>query len=140
MELFILLFADDIILLPKTVTGLQTQLNSLCHAASDLKLKINMNKSNIIVFRKGGYLVSHERWFYDDMKIGVVNSYKYLGISFTTKLSFTNAGEELVCRGKKAVIDLDSFLLMYSLSYLMLRCSLLYCTVLKFGALITLLM
>ena len=69
MELFILLFADDIILLPKTVTGLQTQLNSLCHAASDLKLKINMNKSNIIIFRQGGYLASPERWLYDNMKM-----------------------------------------------------------------------
>ena len=46
-----------------------------------------MDKSNIIVFRKGGYLASHARWFYDDMKIEVANSYKYLGISFTTKLS-----------------------------------------------------
>ena len=54
MKLFISLFADDIILLSETVTGLQTQLNSLCHAASDLKLKININESNIIVFRKGG--------------------------------------------------------------------------------------
>ena len=57
MELFILLFADDIILLSETVTGLQTQLNSLCHAASDHKLKTNMNKSNMIVFRKGGYFM-----------------------------------------------------------------------------------
>ena len=74
MTLFILLFADNIILLSETVTGLQTPLSSLYHAASDLKLKINMNKSNIIVFRKGGYLASHERWFYDDIKMEVANS------------------------------------------------------------------
>ena len=37
--------------------GLQTQLNSFCHAASELKLKIHINKSNIIVFWKGGYLM-----------------------------------------------------------------------------------
>ena len=56
VELFTSLFADDIILLCETVTGLQTQLNSLCHAASDLKLKINMNENNIIVFK--------ERWLF----------------------------------------------------------------------------
>ena len=67
-----------------------------------------MDKSNIIVFRKGGYLASHERWFYDDTKKEVVNSYKYLGISLTTKLSFTYACKELVCRGKKAVIHILS--------------------------------
>ena len=32
-----------------------------------------MDKSNIIVFRKGGYLASHERWFYDDLKVEVFN-------------------------------------------------------------------
>ena len=52
MKLFILLFADNIILLSETVTGLQTRLSSLCHAACDLKLKISMNKTNIIVFLK----------------------------------------------------------------------------------------
>ena len=74
----------------------------------NLKLKINMDKSNIIVFRKGGYLASHERWFYDEMKMEVVNSYMYFGISFTTQLSFTFACEELVCLGKKAVINILS--------------------------------
>ena len=49
MELFILLFADDIILLSEIAIGLQTQLSSLCHAASRLKLKINMNKSSIMI-------------------------------------------------------------------------------------------
>ena len=49
-ELFILLLADDVILMSETVVGLQTQLNSLQHAASELELKVNMNKSNIIVF------------------------------------------------------------------------------------------
>ena len=65
LELFIWLFADAIILLSETVVGLQTQLNNLCSAASRLELKVNMNKSNIVVFRKGGYLASREleRWF-----------------------------------------------------------------------------
>ena len=40
--------------------GLQTQLNSLQYAASEMK--VNMNKSNIIVFQKGGYLGARERW------------------------------------------------------------------------------
>ena len=53
-------------------------------------------------------MASHERWFYDDMKMEVVNSYKYLGISLTTKLIFTYACEEQVCRGRKAVINILS--------------------------------
>ena len=62
VHLVILLFADDMILLSETVIGLQTQLTNLFSAASRLQLKVNMNKSNIMVFRKGGYLGARQRW------------------------------------------------------------------------------
>ena len=75
VQLAILLFADDMILLSETVIGLQTQLNSLFSAASRLQLKVKMNKSNIVVFTKGGYLGAIERWIYDGCMMRVVNSY-----------------------------------------------------------------
>ena len=59
-ELFILLLADDVVLLSETVVGLQTQPNSLQRAASSLQLKVNKSKGNIIVFRKGCYLGARE--------------------------------------------------------------------------------
>ena len=68
IELFILLFADDIVLLSETIIGLQTQLNSLYRAAMQLQLKVNMDKSNIVVFRKGGYLAAREIWYYGNEK------------------------------------------------------------------------
>ena len=75
VQLVILLFADDMILLSENVIGLQTQLNNLFSAASRLQLKVNMNKSNIVLFRKGGYLGARERWVYGDCMMKVVNSY-----------------------------------------------------------------
>ena len=81
IELFILLFADDIVLLSETVIGLQTQLNSLYRAVMQLQLKVNMDKSNIVVIRKGGYLAAREIWYYGNEKMCVVNVYKYLCIS-----------------------------------------------------------
>jgi hypothetical protein len=103
-ELFILLLADDVALLSETVVGLQTQLNSLQRAATSLDLKVNLGKSNIIVFRKGGYLSAKEKWFYNGAEMPVVNTYKYLGIIFSTKLSFTAACNELACKAKNAVL------------------------------------
>ena len=103
-ELFILLLADDVILMSETVVGLQTQLNSLQHAASELELKVNMNKSNIIVFRKGGYLGARKRWIYDGVVMPAVNVYKYLGIYFTTRLSFVSACRDLASRAKNALV------------------------------------
>ena len=54
VEIFILLFADDIILLSETAVGLQTLLNILYRSSEKLQLKVNFDKSNIILFRKGG--------------------------------------------------------------------------------------
>ena len=42
--MFILLLADDVILMSEAVVGLQTQLNTLQPAASELELKVNMNR------------------------------------------------------------------------------------------------
>ncbi len=106
IELFIMLFADDIVLLSETVIGLQTQLNSLYNAASRLELKVNMDKSNIVVFRKGGYLSSREKWVYGGSTVSVVNSYKYLGIYFSTRLSFKLTCDDLVSKAKKAVLSI----------------------------------
>ena len=91
------------ILISETVIGLQTQLNNLFSAASRLQLQINMNKYNILVFGKGGYLGAIERWVYEDCMMKVLNSYKYLGICFSTRLSFYHACQDLVSRAKMAL-------------------------------------
>ena len=106
LELFILLLADDVLLLSETVVGLQRQLNSLCRAAESLDLKVNLDKSNIVVFRKGGYLAARESWTYNGTKMPVVNVYKYLGIYFSTRLSFNVACKDLASRGKKALLTI----------------------------------
>ena len=108
VQLVIQLFADDVILLSETVIGLQTQLNSLFSAASRLQFKVNMNTSNIVVFRKGGYLGARERWIYDGCMMRVVNSYKYLGICFSTRLNFYHACQDLVSRAKRALLRIMS--------------------------------
>ena len=83
IELFILLFADDLSLLDSTVIGLQNQLNALSVAAKRLVLTVNLDKSKVMVFRKGGYLAAKERLFWDDEQLEVVNTYKYLALFFS---------------------------------------------------------
>ena len=100
----VILFANDMVLLSETVTGLQTWLNSLFSAASMSQLKVNMNESNIVVFRKGGNLGVRERWFYDDCRMRVLNSHKYLGICFSARLSFYHACQDLVSRAKRVML------------------------------------
>ena len=49
--MFILLFADGVILLSSTTTGLHFQVNVL-----RLLLSVNLDKANIMFFRMGGHI------------------------------------------------------------------------------------
>jgi hypothetical protein len=106
IELFILLFADDIALLATTPFGLQNQLKCLKECCDRLKLNVNKDKTKIMVFRKGGYLSKHEKWHYDGIELEVVNKYCYLGFMFTTTLSQKLGTDHLVAKGKRAVFHL----------------------------------
>eukprot|EP00745_Piridium_sociabile_P026381 TRINITY_DN42111_c0_g1_i2.p2 TRINITY_DN42111_c0_g1~~TRINITY_DN42111_c0_g1_i2.p2 ORF type:complete len:140 (+),score=5.89 TRINITY_DN42111_c0_g1_i2:195-614(+) len=106
VELFLLLFADDVVLLSSTVHGLQTQLNNLRREANKLRLTVNLTKTNVMVFRKGGHLSRREKWFYGSEEISVTNQYKYLGLIFTTKLSVNVALSELSKKGKRGVLEI----------------------------------
>ena len=90
-DIFHLLFADDILLVSHSIHGLQNQIDILRLQSQRLGLEINNSKTQIVVFRKGGRLAKKERWFYGNTEIKIVNSYKYLGLDFTTKMSFNNA-------------------------------------------------
>ena len=99
VELFILLFADDVALLATTPYGLQNQLNSLKACCDRLHMEVNRDKTKVMVFRKGGYLSKHEKWYYDGIEMEVVNKYHYLGFAFMTTLSVKQGTEHLVAKG-----------------------------------------
>ena len=54
-------------------------------------MQINLNKTEIKVFRNGGPLRNYEAWFLNGQKVKVVSVYKYMGLLFTRKLSCTAA-------------------------------------------------
>ena len=68
LELFILLFADDIVLLLDTIVGLQNQLDVLARSCTRLDLHVNLDKSNMMIFRNWGYIAKREKWFYNGQK------------------------------------------------------------------------
>ena len=105
-EIFLLLFADDIVLLSSTPTGLQNQINSLVKASCSLGLVVNLEKTKVMVFSKGGHIAETEKWFYLHTEIEIVNSYKYLGYALTTKLSSHVACREYSNKVKGKILDL----------------------------------
>jgi len=106
VEVFLLLFADDVILMSNTIVGLQNQLNHLKIEADRLRLTVNLDKTNVMVFRGGGHLSAREKWLYGGEVLKVTNSYKYLGLTFTTKLSITSALSEVCRKGRRGVMEI----------------------------------
>ena len=57
IEMLLLLFADDVILLADTIIGLQRQLSILeCDFCDDYHVEVNTVKTKVLVFRNGGNL------------------------------------------------------------------------------------
>ena len=86
-EVGILLFADDIVLIADSVFELQKKLDILYEVAVKLGLVVNMDKSKVVVFKKGGHLAGHDRWHIGNTILEVVSEYSYLGLIFSTKLN-----------------------------------------------------
>ena len=89
--------------------GLQNQLNILWETAERLGLAVNLDKSNIIVFRNGGHTASCEKWVYGKNVMTVVNQYKYLCIYLSTRLTLSHA-LNMAQRAKKGVVGIFKLL------------------------------
>ena len=105
-QIYSLLFADDIVLISTTPIGLQNQLNSLKTASDEIGLSVNLDKTKVMTFRKGGFLGRREKWYYGGTRLEVVNNYKYLGFTMTTKLSTEVALAEYAGRAKNRIISI----------------------------------
>ena len=86
-----------------TAQGLQQKLNILEQQSKRLGVRVNLEKTKIIVFRKGGFLSKYEKWFYDRHPIEVVNRYVYLGFEFTTKMSKKSSLTSFIIKAKHAL-------------------------------------
>ena len=80
MKLFILLFADDAVLFAHTPEALQSLLNDLSTYCNTWGLKINTNKTKIMIFERG----RHTKFDFslNNSILKIVTSFKYLGVHF----------------------------------------------------------
>ena len=83
-KLFLLLYADDIVIFFESNDGLQKGLNILYEYCQRWKLTVNPIKSKIIFFRKGSRLPQNLSFRYGDTNLEIVNKFIYLGIVFTS--------------------------------------------------------
>ena len=97
-----LLFFSD------TIEGLQSFLNYLEMFGTKWNLNVNIDKTKIFVFRKGGILNRNEKWIYSGEEIEIVNSFNYLGIVLTSGGAFVKATNTSAGKALKAMNSLLS--------------------------------
>ena len=105
-DVFLLAYADDVALVSTTPVGLQTQITNLELASKRVGLKVNKAKTKVMVFRRGGFLSRGEKWYLEGAELEVVNSFKYLGYTLTTKLSEAIALDHMATSAKQKTISL----------------------------------
>ena len=60
----------------------------------------------IVVFRNGGHLALNEKWCFGNEELEVVNMYKYLGVHFTTRLTFSPTLNDLADRARNGMLGI----------------------------------
>jgi len=113
LEIFMLLFADDVALASDTIFGLQQQLHYLHEFCIEYKLEVNVQKTKIVVFKNGGRLSSRENWYYADEKLECINGFTYVGVYFSSTLSMYKMSENMAVKAKRVIVSLISSLYEY---------------------------
>lgn len=99
----LLMYADDLVLVAKDEKTLQVMIDKLVKYCTFWNLIVNLDKSKILVFRKGARLSISEKWYYNNDPIEVVNQYKYLGVLLTYNMSFNKHLSEKLTASKNAI-------------------------------------
>ena len=102
LRLFVLLYADDTILLSESPEDMQQQLNIFNDYCKLWNLKVNVNKTKIVIFGRGRQL-PNTHFYFNDTHVEVVDEFKYLGVVFSKNNSFKENIKQLYDKAVRAM-------------------------------------
>ena len=106
-KIFMLLYADYIVIFANNQEQLQNSLDLLLEYCNRWKFTINITKTKVMVFRKGGMLPRNLIFYYNGVALEIVKEFKYLCIVFTSGGSFSEAQSTLAGQAQKAIFKLN---------------------------------
>ena len=101
-----LLYADDLIILSRSKTGLQNCLNKLSSYCNSWMLNINPKKTKIMIFQKRAKKCDQYNFHINDQIIDVVQEYTYLGTRISSSGNFTLALDQLKEKAQNSLFSL----------------------------------
>ena len=105
LRLYVLLYADDTIILTESVSDLQKALNSLYTYCNTWNLSVNTSKTKVMIFSRGK-LRSKPSFSFGNDNIEICDEYTYLGVVFNFNGNFKKAIGKQVSQAKHAMFAL----------------------------------
>ena len=110
VKFLLLLYADDVVILAESAEKLQEQINKLYMYCMEWRLRLNSEKSQILVFRRGSTTVRDDRYYGDSrIKSNEQNFLPGPGILFQ-RFFFKNSQATLADQASKALFQLHKTL------------------------------
>ena len=105
LKIFILLFADDTVLISYTPEGLQNLINQLHRYCCKWGMTVNTETTVVMVFKQGNR--SEElNIYYNGKRLDVVTKFFYFGVALSCKGSFYQAQKVVSKQGSRALFAL----------------------------------
>ena len=104
-KIFCLLYADDTLVLAESDIQLQKALDGLHNYCNKWSLKVNIDKTKVIVFSLGK-ITRYKSFKFGEQAIDVVDDYVYLGTKFNFNGKFHKAMAKQILQAKKAYYSL----------------------------------
>ena len=108
INLFVLMYADDMVLLAETAEGLQKMLDTLVRYTDKWNLTVNTNKTKVMVFRNGGKLREEDKWYFNGGVLETVDEFNYLGILMNFNGKYRKTQQKIAEQGKKALFAITN--------------------------------
>ena len=102
-----LIWADDLLLLSESEQGLNNMLNNLDEYTKCNLIRVNLEKTNCMIFNKSGRLI-RRTFMFGNQKVEMTREYKYLGFLMTPSFNIQRALADLRDRGLKAYYALKN--------------------------------
>lgn len=105
LHLYVLLYADDTVILAESASQLQLALNSLADYCEKWHLSVNTTKTKIIIFSRGK-VRKYPIFTINSSEIDVVQDYVYLGVTFNYNNKFNKHFSAQIIKAKRAMFGL----------------------------------
>ena len=104
-----LLYADDLVLMSTSKSGLQRKFDKLNQYCDKWRLCVNTDKTMVMQVSKSGKLPKpSDNIIFNNCPIAYTSTYKYLGVVFDSAGNFNAAKSNMYERGQKALFKLKS--------------------------------